>query len=221
MSHAALAHSPKDETVILVHGIWMHGLLMQVLAWRLRRYGYQTRAVSYPFRTQSPAENAQILATAADDVSTPVVHWVAHSLGGIVWLHLVNSGYVMPPGKTVLLGSPVLGSQTAKRLSANRWLRIFLGRSVESGVLGGAPQNIGNLCVGLIRGGGWFGLSQLIIGSTEPSDCVVLHSETELAGAADITYVPHSHSLMIFSAKSARKAAEFFAHGKFLQGRVN
>jgi len=130
MNDAERALPLKEETVILVHGIWMHGLLMQVLAWRFRRLGYQTQTVSYAFRTRSPAENAQVLAAAADAATTPVVHWVAHSLGGLVWLHFVNSGYEMPAGKTVLLGSPVQGSQTAKRIYSKRWLRSLLGRSV-------------------------------------------------------------------------------------------
>ena len=210
--------APKDETVILVHGIWMQGWLMSVLAWRLRRYGYQTRCVSYPFLSATPAENAARLQQAMESVATDTVHWAAHSLGGVVWLHLVNSGVSLRPGKTVLLGSPVRGSRVAERLYAKRLLRPLLGKSVEQGVLGGAPLNIGDLSVGLVRGGGWFSLSRLLIGSKEPSDGVVLHTETLLDGAADMTEVPRSHSVMIFSGLSARKSAEFFAHGAFDDG---
>jgi len=154
-------------------------------------------------------------------VKTPVVHWAAHSLGGIVWLHLRNSGQPLPPGRAVLIGSPVNGATTAKRIYQFPLLRLFLGRSVEQGLLGGAPQGLGDTEVGLIRGGGWFSLSRLVIGSAAPSDGVVLHRETEIDGATAVTEVPRSHSMMIFSAQTAAKAANFFTSGHFEQTTVN
>ena len=123
---SALDREPKNATVILVHGIWMQGPLMQLLAWHLRSYGYQTRCVSYRFLSQSPAENSEILATALETVTTPTVHFVAHSLGGIVWLHYINS-HTTKPGRTVLLGSPVQGSNIAQRLHRNRILNMCSG----------------------------------------------------------------------------------------------
>lgn len=215
MSFKPVDKSPKDETVILVHGIWMQGWMMGVLAWRLRRYGYQTLCVSYPFLSSSPEENSVKLAEAMAQVQTNTVHWAAHSLGGVVWMHFIHSGVQLRPGRTVLLGSPVQGSRVASRLHSKRWLRPLLGRSVENGLLGGLSLNIGDHSVGLIRGGGWLSLSRLLIGSKEPSDGVVLHSETLLDRAADMTEVPRSHSAMIFSGLTARKAAEFFACGEF------
>ncbi len=206
---------PKNETVIIVHGILMQGFLMQVLAWRLRRLGYKTRCVSYRFLRQTPEQNSQVLLDALNEVNTPTVHWAAHSLGGIVWLHAVNSGAPFPPGRTVLIGSPVQGSRIAGRIYRLRWLRWLLGHSVKDGLLGGAPQSVGSQPVGLIRGGGWLSLSRWLLGSPEPSDGVVLHSETELDGVTHITQVPRSHTVMVFSGLTARKAAEFFAKGEF------
>lgn len=204
----------KNATVVIVHGIWMHGLFMQVLAWRLRKFGYQTRCVSYRFLRQSPEQNAQQILSALAKIDTPVVHFAAHSLGGIVWLHFLNSGASLPEGRTVLLGSPVQGSHVAARLSRWAFGRALLGRSVEKGLLGGAPSDIRQREVGLIRGGTHpFGL--WVPADAEPSDGVVLHTETELAGADQATQVRWSHSTMIFSATTAAKAAEFFEQGEF------
>ena len=126
----------KNATVVVVHGIWMHGVFMRVLAWRLRKLGYQTRCISYRFLTQTPEQNAGHLAAVVAKVDTPVVHFAAHSLGGIVWLHFVNSGAALPEGRTVLLGSPVQGSHVAARLYRRTFGRWLLGRSVEKGLLG-------------------------------------------------------------------------------------
>ncbi len=223
----------KDATVILVHGIWMQGPLMQLLAWHLRRYGYQTRCVSYRFLAQSPAENAAVLAAAVKDITTPTVHWAAHSLGGIVLLHYFhsldtdsNKDVTTPDnplgrtGRAVLIGSPVNGSHIAQRLHRTRIMRVFLGRSCDGGLLGGAPRSIGRYPVGLIRGtsdgpGRWLSVSYWLNRRSGASDGVVLHSETELAGAQAITEVPRTHTAMAFSALTARKAAEFFANGEF------
>lgn len=205
----------RDETVVLVHGIWMQSVLMQPLAWRLRQHGYRTRCVNYSFLSKSPAENAQQLLDILPSIQTPTVHWVAHSLGGIVWLHSLHSKTELPPGRTVLLGSPVRGSEAAMRLYKKRWLRPLLGRSVEAGLLGGAPLETGARSVGLIRGGGWFSLSRLLFGQKQPSDGVVLHSETELLDALPVVDVPRSHSLMLFSAQTAREVAMFLNCGEF------
>lgn len=217
-SDATLDRQPKNATVVLVHGLWMKGPFMQMLAWHLRRYGYQTRCVSYDFLSKTPAQNAQRLADALDSITTPTVHWLAHSLGGIVWLHYINSprGESNPSGRCVLLGSPVQGSSIARRLHQNRFLKLFLGRSVDHGLLGGAPMSIGKHRVGLIRGScGRFSASYWLNRGSEASDAVVLHAETELDGVQDITQVPSTHSAMVFSATTARRAAEFFAHGEF------
>lgn len=204
----------KDATVVIVHGIWMNGLFMQALAWRLRKLGYKTRCVSYRFLRKTPEQNAGRLAAAVAKIDTADVHFAAHSLGGIVWLHYINSQSVLPKGRTVLLGSPVKGSHIAARLHRRAIGRLVLGKSVEKGLLGGAPTHTKQREIGLIRGGTHpFGF--WLSGEAEPSDGAVLHSETELPEVDQITEVKWSHSTMVFSKTTAMKAAEFFECGEF------
>jgi len=214
MKRSSLNTDTKNATVVLIHGIWMHGVFMQVLAWRLRQMGYQTRCISYPFLRKTPEHNAQRLASVVASLKTPKVHFAAHSLGGIVWLHYMNSGAALPNGRAVLLGSPVNGSHVAKRLHRWSFGRLLLGKTVEKGLLGGAPTATNRYQVGVIRGG-TYPVSLWVAAGSEPSDGVVLHSETQLPQITEVADVKWSHSALIFSATAAKKAAEFFERGEF------
>ncbi len=80
--------SVKKRYVILLHGLWMNGLEMGVLANRLRRCGYTP--ITYPYKDLrfSPAQNAGHLQSWMESLQADEVNFVAHSLGGIVLLHL-------------------------------------------------------------------------------------------------------------------------------------
>ena len=207
-------------TVVLVHGIWMHGLAMAPMAARLKRLGHRTRRFSYDFLTRTPAENGDALAAFvreldADQPAGAPVHVVAHSLGGIVTLHCLDRHPDLPVERVVLLGSPVRGSSVAKRVHANEILRPLLGRSVERGLLGDVPEFAGRQELGVITGSGRFGLSALLFPLDEDGDGVVGESETVIENAAERVTIPDSHSALMVSAQAAELAARFVERGRF------
>ena len=208
------------EMVVLVHGIWMHGVAMQVIGRLLEGHGYRTHRVSYDFLGASPAENAEALSEEIGALDEPLVHLVGHSLGGIVVLHLLHTHPELPIGRAVLLGSPVRGSDVARRVHGNAWLRPLLGRSVEGGLLGGAPGHDGRVPLGVITGSGRFGLSALLYPNEGPSDGVVAESETLLDNVTERISLPRSHSTMIFSRLCAEHVARFLATGTFRESRA-
>ncbi len=207
------------ETVFLIHGIWMHGLVMRLLGKRLRERGFSTREFNYAFLSQSPAENADALARELERVigtrECERVHIVAHSLGGIVTMHLLERYPQLPIARVVLLGSPVRGSDVARQMHAIKVLRPLLGRSVESGLLGGAPGWSGEQPLGIINGRGAFGVSQILFRSGDDNDGVVAASETLEDSATDAVAIPQSHSTMLFSRRCADLCARFLDTGGF------
>ncbi|MEE9320203.1 MAG: alpha/beta hydrolase [Granulosicoccus sp.] len=205
----------RDELIVLVHGIWMQGFMMRILGQMLTREGYRTHQVSYDFLGRSPEENAGQLFKEITGLQAKTIHLVGHSLGGIVILHLLKRHPEVEIGKVVLLGSPVRGSSVAKRLHANQLLRPLLGRSIERGLLGGAPNFDGQRPLGVITGSGQYGISSLLYPTGEDSDGVVTLSETLLDNVTDRTTVPLSHSTMIFSRQCAKLVAQFLQHGRF------
>ncbi len=139
------AFRQAQELVVLVHGIWMTGLEMGLLARRLVATGFVTRRFFYPSLRNSPAENARRLDRYLQRLQAERIHLVAHSLGGILLLHLFDNYTNLPEGRVVLMGSPVLGSRVAQRLDAIPGLRLLLGRSGVSGLLGDAQARNNNM----------------------------------------------------------------------------
>ncbi len=188
---------------------------MKIMATHLQRRGYRTHQVSYNFLSREPAQNAQALLAEIASIDTQSVHLVGHSLGGIVILHLLQQQPVLPPGKVVLIGSPVKGSAFAKRIHKHKALRPLLGKSIERGLLGGAPNFSASRPLGIITGSQRFGLGAMVFGPHETNDGVVAESETRLAQATDHVCVPYTHSMMIFSRRCADLVANFLSHSRF------
>ena len=72
------------ETVVLIHGLWFSGWSMSLLRHRLLRAGYRVKVFSYPTVSVDLDANARALARFATGQQGDRLHFVAHSLGGLV-----------------------------------------------------------------------------------------------------------------------------------------
>ncbi len=205
----------EKELVVLVHGIWMTGLEMSLLARRLRQNGYSTKRFSYRSLRLTPAENADQLYQFIKQQQAEKVHLVAHSLGGIVLMHLFDRHANIPPGRLVLMGSPVQGSGVARRMDSLPVLRSLLGLSRVNGLLGNAPVWNGGRDLGVIAGSEGFGIGTLIGGLSGPGDGAVTIAETEVVGADDFCLIPAGHMGMVISQAVADEVFTFLQTGKF------
>jgi pimeloyl-ACP methyl ester carboxylesterase len=205
----------ERETVILIHGLWMNGLDQLVLARRLRTRGFRCVHFRYPSVRRTPAENAVKLETFVRKQALDRVHFVAHSLGGIVLMDLFERWPEAPPGRSILLSSPLLGNAAARRMVANRWLSLPLGRSVERGVLGGGPAVPVGREVGMLAGSREIGAGRIIGGLPRPNDGTVAVAETHAPGLADHAVWPTSHFGLQISSGACRLIARFLETGRF------
>jgi len=206
----------NTETVVLVHGLWMHGTVMHWFARRLRRQGYRVEVFSYRSLLRTPTENADHLVRRLEQMTTPVVHLVGHSLGGIVLLHVLDRYADLKPGRLVLLGSPVKGSLVAANIARIPLLRqVLLGRSVHQGLLGGCPKFAGQRELGVICGDQPFGFGRLFTRTREPNDGTVLVRETRVDRARQCLEIPATHTSLLFSSLAAQQTGRFLANGQF------
>ena len=206
------------QTVVLVHGIWMTGLEMGWFGRQLAALGYDVRYFRYHSLTASPRESAKALQRFIDNLGVEQVHFVGHSLGGIILLHLFDLFPKQPSGRIVFLGSPVRGSQVAKTLSMNPVLRFFLGQTAEQGLLGGVPAWKGDRPLGVIAGNYGLGVGRLFGCQSNECDGTVAVSETRLPGADDFVVLPVSHMGMLFSRRVIEQTDSFLKNAKFNQG---
>src|ERR1051325_8793588 len=138
--------------VVLVHGLWLSGWCMLLLAWRLRRCGFRTYRFSYRSVREGLRENAQALRAFSDAIDASTVHFVGHSLGGVVIQAMFAYCPPARAGRGVTLGSPHAGSQTARTVARYRWGRRMLGRSIAD-LLAGEPGAVTfPREIGLIKG---------------------------------------------------------------------
>lgn len=201
--------------MILVHGLWLNGLAMSMLKRRLEKAGFITRQLYYHGLQASPAENATALHTLSQNIDADVVHYVGHSLGGLVIRHLFHKHPDRKPGRIVCLGTPHQSSQAARtlyRYGPGRWL---LGRSIEQGLLGDIPPWENTHELGVIAGNLRLGMGLVVPGIPKPSDGTVAVQETMLEGMTDHIIMPVSHFGMLFSSTVALQTLHFLKHGRF------
>lgn len=203
------------DTVVLLHGIWMKPVVMQALSMRLRSAGYRTCCFSYPSVSKTPAQNARLLHDYIQTIEDGKLHFVAHSLGGIVLMHYFSHYQETRPGRVVLLGSPVCGSAAAHRFSELPLSHITLGKSVEQGLLGGAPAWKGDRQIGMIAGNRSIGIGRFLGRSDEVNDGAVYLSETQMPLLTDHLTLAVNHTGMLFSAEVARQVIHFLENGYF------
>ena len=203
-------------TVILIHGIWMNGLDMSLLRWRLIRNGYIVKRFAYASVGKSLRENASELSTFLHSIRATPVHFVAHSLGGLLVRQLFQDYPQQRPGRIVTLGTPHVGSRAARRLSQYSWGRKLLGKSIKAGLLGDAPPWRNEHDIGVIAGSRPLGLGRLITSLPVPNDGTVALDETRLDGMADYIVVNSNHMGLVVNGEVARQVEHFLRYGRFL-----
>lgn len=203
--------------IVFVHGLWLTGIESLWLRRRLSAALNQpTRSFHYPSVTATPEAVVDSLHDFIIALRADTVHLVCHSLGGIVALRLLEKYSDVPPGRIVLLGSPLAGSAAAKSLARARFGAAMLGRTAQRELLEVQPRRWdGRRDLGIIAGDLPFGLGRLISSVAKPHDGTVAVAETYLPGARQHIVLPVSHTGMQFSAAVARHTAHFLEYGRF------
>lgn len=205
----------SEETVVLVHGIWMNGMDMGLLRRRLSRAGYEAIQFRYASVRNTPLVNAMRLNDFTRGLHARIVHFVGHSLGGIVIRHLFFEYPDQRPGRVVTLGTPHRSSRAADALS--RWPAggLLLGESTKKGLLGNAPPWPDGRELGSIAGSLGLGMGMVIPGIPTPNDGTVAVDETRLPGMRDHKTCRVSHFGMLLSATVAEQIVSFLRNGRF------
>ena len=132
---------------------------MELMAWTLEEAGYRVANIDYPSRRYSIEELAPLAVEAgihacSDDVD--LVHFVTHSLGGILVRYYFADNELDTLGRVVMLGPPNQGSNAADALRGVpgfEWLNgpagYQLGKGEESIPLMLGPPDFD---VGIIAG---------------------------------------------------------------------
>jgi pimeloyl-ACP methyl ester carboxylesterase len=204
---------------ILVHGLWMRGPALTVIKRRLEADGsWRALLFSYPTIVGSMSDHVRRLIDFAHAHAhrSERLHFVGHSLGGLVILKALSVTDDLPPGRAVLLGSPLQGSRTVQRLARVPLGRTLLGSALVEECIDCPPREwSGRRDVGVIAGSMSFGMGRMLGSLGAEHDGTVTVEETRLPGARDHIVVAASHTGMLLSAQVAAQTKYFLENGEF------
>ena len=200
---------------MLVHGLFMNGYEMCLLRRPLRHAGYRLRRFHYRSVRMTPAVAAERLHSLVDGLTTTRIHFVCHSLGGLVVRHYFAAFPDARHGRVVTLGTPHQASYAADGLSRHRLGRLLLGRCREQGVCGGVPSWRGDHELGSVAGNIPVGMGRVVPRLPRPNDGTVSVAETRLPTAADHIVLPVTHMSILVAPVVSRQTVHFLAHGRF------
>ncbi len=211
-----------NEWAILLHGLCRSNRSMAPMAAALESAGYRVLNIQYPSRSASIdilSEGA--IGPAVRDCcqnGAEKIHFVTHSLGGILARSFLSRHTLPQPGRIIMLGPPNQGSEIVDKLGLWRLFKMINGPAgTELGTGGDStPNRLGpaHFCVGIIAGNrsiNWIN-SLLIPG---PNDGKVSVERTRLAGMADHLVIPCAHPFLMRHPAAIRQTLLFLANGRF------
>lgn len=208
----------NKTAVVFVHGLFLNGAEFALLRRRLAaRQGFETHRFSYPTVRGSMPATLERLRQFVARIDAARIHFVGHSLGGIVLCRYFEAEADPRAGRVVLLGSPLAGSRAAREVARHPWLRRVVGPLVAAELVDETmPRRWQCACeLGLIAGTQPMGLGRFFARFEEDSDGTVAVSETRLPGHADHMALPVSHMGMLASSRVADQVAAFLGAGRF------
>ena len=193
----------------------MNGLESFLLRERLAKAGFAPSVFRYPSMNSSLSDVTAALAARLRSFEG-TVHTVGHSLGGVVVLETLEREGELPPGRTVLLGSPVRGSRAARSIAAWTVGPQLLGTLAVAELARGRDRHWSlPREIGLIAGCRSAGLGRVFSNLPQPNDGTICLDETQLSGATAHRVLDVTHTGMLFSSTVATFAVAFLDSGQF------
>jgi len=215
------ASMTPNDYVVLLHGLGRTHLSMTVPRLLLRRAGFRPIAIRYPSRREPIDALARRVGAELDRrivERETTVHFLTHSLGGIVLRSLLSQRRMpFPLGSVVMLAPPNQGSRLAERLGDHALFRLATGPAGQQ--LRGGPQSLparlgpADCAVGVIAGNRAASPWAFLV--ERESDGTVEVDEAALEGMADFLVVPHGHTFVMNDPAVIDQAIHFFRHRRF------
>jgi len=212
-----------NECVILLHGLGRTALSMQTMKRSLEGNGYLVANVDYPSRDHkievlAPLAIEDGLDRCGENSGISTVHFVTHSLGGILVRVYVADNAIANLGRVVMLAPPNQGSEAVDEMvgiPGFDWLNgpagYQLGKGPES-----VPLHLGmpDFDFAVIAGDRTIDpITSAML--PDPDDGRVSVSDTRLEGMRDFVVVPASHAMIMQDREVIRLVMNYLARGSF------
>jgi triacylglycerol lipase len=217
---AALPGAHARETVVLLHGLGRSHWSMMPLESRLEDAGYEVENLGYPSTRLDPDGLVAYLGAAVAQccAEAPRVHFVTHSLGGILVRGYLAKQRPDNLGRVVMLAPPNRGSELVDELGDWPLFSWILGPTAVQ--LGTNADSFPNRLppvdfdLGVIAGTESINpLGSAIL--PEGNDGTVSVASTRVAGMRDFVELEASHTFIMWSGEAADQILAFLRNGRF------
>lgn len=211
------------DCVVLLHGLARTSTSMNKMQRELESAGFLTANIDYPSREHTVEELADIAVTEGleacrDAKGVEKIHFVTHSLGGILVRQYLSTKEIAELGRVVMMGPPNQGSAAVDELidvPGFDWLNGPAGRQLGKGQ-DSVPLKLGpaDFELGVIAGNRTIDpVTSAVL--ENPDDGRVSVDDTRLDGMADFVVVEHSHAFMMRMRQPIELTIEFLRNGQF------
>jgi triacylglycerol lipase len=213
-------NSATQEKVLLLHGLARTSGSMKIMEKSLSHAGYQILNIDYPSRKYDIPELAGIVRKkiASKTNGAEKIHFVTHSMGGIILRYIQKNDPLPNIGRVVMLSPPNHGSEVVDSLK-NFWpfglINGPAGKQLGTDKMS-ISQSLGpvNFETGIITGDrsiNW--INSLIIPGDD--DGKVSIDSAKVDGMADFIVVHVSHPFIMKNEGVILKCISFLRNGHF------
>ncbi len=216
----------KNETIVLLHGIGHVSVHMGMAHLALKKRGYKIISVTYPSQFKDIDGNADVLRDALEKrqvwENESRVHFVTHSLGGLVTRRYLEKYRDEIPaaklGRVVMLAPPHQGSEVAnflKNIPPYRWVFGKAGQELTTEVQENTPKDEPYYELGIIAGSlGWpYVIANMLFDGEHDGRVAV--ERTKLPGMKDHITRPVTHSFISWHKGVHDQIEHFLEQGVF------
>lgn len=216
---------PDGECVILLHGLGRTHRSMDRIEAALRGAGFTTANINYPSQSH-PIEALAVTAVPEGlrrcrSRGAKTIHFVTHSMGGLVLRYYLSSRPVEELGRVVMLSPPNQGSEIADALVGTAIYDRVNGPAGAQLVTGpeGIAAQLGpaDFPLGIISGNEQTAIDSIMASRIPgPNDGKVAVERAKLEGMADFMVLPVNHTFMVNNEVVIAQTLQFLLHGAFL-----
>ncbi|MEA3274910.1 MAG: alpha/beta hydrolase [Pseudomonadota bacterium] len=210
--------------MILLHGLGRTSRSLNNMADAVQAAGFSAVNLDYPSRKKTiqelASETIERGLSRCAQMPARAIHFVTHSMGGILVRYYLNRHRPENLGRVVMLSPPNHGSEAADHLRDSALYAWFNGPAGQQLVTGpeGLPEQLGpvDFPLGIITGNqhsffdAW--LADVIPGT---DDGKVSVERAKVEGMADFLVLPYSHPFIMNAEEVIEQTLHFLRRGHF------